>query len=362
MQEPVHERLQISPFMAAFIVMAMQFGIGVLGFQRIVAKEAGYDAWISIIGIGLLVHFIVWIMYRICEAVDGDILTANVYVFGKAIGNTINSFFIIYFISACVAVLGGLVEVIRTWMFPNLSPLLFGSMYLILGIYIVYGGFRTVTGISFFGLVIPSYLLFSFAYAIRYGDFTNLLPILDHSPLELLKSAYSMSFTVLGFGVLLFFHPFIKNPEKSKKWVHGGIFLITLIYAILAIISFAYFPPALLNKSIWATLEMWKIVRLPIIERFEYLGIANWSLIILPNVAICLWTASRVIKHVFHLRQRKGVWFVAAICLLLILIVDSRERMDMFTSFHGIIGFGLAFVYTPLLYLAILVAKKVKKK
>src|SRR5436305_9303856 len=117
MQGAVQERFQVSPFMAAYVIVSMQIGIGVLGFQRIMAKDAGNDAWISVISAGLTTNILVWIMYKICKAVDGDVMYANVYVFGKIIGNSINTVFIFYFILAGSAALSGLIEIIRTWMF-----------------------------------------------------------------------------------------------------------------------------------------------------------------------------------------------------------------------------------------------------
>lgn len=305
MQGSVPERLQISPYMAAYVVVATQIGLGVLGFQRIIAKEAGYDAWISIFIAGLMTNIYVWVIYKICEAVEGDVIDANIYVFGKIIGNIINILFIFYFIFGCMSILGGMIEIIRTWMFLDFSPFWFVVVYLLLGIYIVYGGFRTVAGIAFFGKIIPVYLVFTFGYALRYGDFSNLLPIFDHSFSQMIKSGYRMSYSYLGFEVLLFVYPFIKNPQQSKKWVHIGLLITTIFYTGLTVITFAYFPPGLLDRSIWSTLEMWKIVKLPFVERFEYLGIANWTLIILPNVAISLWAASRGIKRIFHIKQKK---------------------------------------------------------
>jgi spore germination protein AB len=359
-QQSIPEGLKVSPFMAAFVIVSMQLGIGVLGFQRIISKDAGYDAWISVIGAGLTVNIIVWFMYKICEAVDGDVLSANKYVFGRIIGNSINTFFILYFTMTCITLLAGLIEVIRTWMFLGMKPILFASVYLILGIYIVNGGFRTVVGISLFGIVVPAYLLLSFLAPIRYGDFTNLLPILDHTPVQFMKSAYNMTLTYLGYGVLVFIYPFIKQPKKSKKWVHLGLLTTTFFYTFLAVVTFAYFPIALLQKSIWATLEMWKIVKLPFIERFEYLGLANWALIILPNVAISLWVASRVAKRVYPISQRKAVLFLAAIVLIFVVMLDSRERMNIVFNLQAKTGFILAYIYTPFLYIAMLIKKKVK--
>jgi len=362
LQGSVQERMKISPFMAAYVIVSMQTGIGVLGFQRIIIKDAGYDAWISVIGAGITVHILVWFIYKICEAVEGDVLYANVYLFGKVIGNSVNTLFIFYYILACLGSLGGLIEIIRTWMFIDLNPFVFAAIYLLLGIYIVYGGFRTVAGISFLGLIIPSYLLLSFLIPLKYGDFTNLLPVLEHTPTELLKSGYHMTFTFLGYGILLFFYPFIKNPKQSKKWVHIGLVGNTIIYTALAIISFAYFPISLLERSIWPTLEMWKIVRLPFIERFEYLGIGNWALIMLPNVAISLWVASRVAKRVYHFKQRKSVIAISLVCLIGVSLLQSRDKMNFLFDFHSKVGFVLAYFYIPILYLGLLIKKKVKTK
>ncbi|WMX58567.1 GerAB/ArcD/ProY family transporter (plasmid) [Peribacillus sp. R9-11] len=40
-----------------------------------------------------------------------------------------------------------------------------------------------------------------------------------------------MVFQFLGFETLLMFYPFIKNPEKSKKWARFGV-LFTIFYTL----------------------------------------------------------------------------------------------------------------------------------
>ena len=41
---------------AFILIYANQIGIGILTFQRLISKEAGYDAWISILMTGVSVH------------------------------------------------------------------------------------------------------------------------------------------------------------------------------------------------------------------------------------------------------------------------------------------------------------------
>lgn len=64
----------------------MQLGVGVLGFQRIVAKSAEQDAWISIVIAGLGVHVLIWMIYKILDKSGGDVTDVHREIFGKWIG------------------------------------------------------------------------------------------------------------------------------------------------------------------------------------------------------------------------------------------------------------------------------------
>ncbi|WP_448897023.1 hypothetical protein [Cytobacillus pseudoceanisediminis] len=40
-EQPIPDRLKISPFLVFYLIMSMQIGIGVLSYQRVIAKDAG---------------------------------------------------------------------------------------------------------------------------------------------------------------------------------------------------------------------------------------------------------------------------------------------------------------------------------
>ncbi|MFD2444539.1 GerAB/ArcD/ProY family transporter [Bacillus sp. CGMCC 1.16607] len=362
MKVSIPEKSQISHFLVYFLIVGMQVGIGVLGYQKIIAKTAGYDAWISVILAGLSIHFIIWMMYKILETVEGDLVSVHSYLLGEKIGKIISFFFSFYFMMMAIAVLRTFIEVIQVWMFPDFSTFWFTLGFLLVTIYIIYGGFRTVTGIAFFGTVLPFYLIFSFFYTLPFSHFENLLPIWDHKVSEIIKASRDMSLTYLGYETFLFYYPYLKNPKKSKKWAHIAVSSTTLLYTVLAVVTFSYFSEKQLEKTIWPTLTMWKIVHLPFVERFEYIGIANWNLIILPNLCIAIWCASRILKRTIHIRQNKGVIIVAAICLLGVNIFETREQVNFLNDLTGRIGFYFNFLYVPFLFVVVFITKKVKKK
>lgn len=52
----------VSPYFTFLLLHSLQIGVGVLGYQRIIAQFAGYDAWISLIIAGIATH----IVYFVC--------------------------------------------------------------------------------------------------------------------------------------------------------------------------------------------------------------------------------------------------------------------------------------------------------
>lgn len=362
MNPSIPESKKIAPFLIFFVLHKMQIGIGVLGFQNIITKSAGYDAWISIILMGIGIHIVIWMMYKMLKIADGDFIAIHTLIFGRKISKIIGFLFILYFCIFAVTILRTYIEIVQVWMFPELNTFWFALVFFILATYINYGGFRTVTGLAFFGTVLPMYILIFFLFTIPFADFTNLLPVFNHSVKEVLIGSKDLTLTVLGFEVLLFIYPFIQNPEKSKKWAHFGILFTILSYLYLAILTFAYFPEAQLEKNIWPTLTMWKIIEMPFVERFEYIGIANWCIIILPNISIAIWCASRLTKQIFSIKQRNSVPILAMICLVGTSLLLTRNHVNVLNNWVADIGFYFNFVYIPLLFFATLIVKKVKKR
>lgn len=106
--------------------------------------------------------------------------------------------------------------------------------------YIVTGGFRVVAGIGFFGIVIPSILIFTFFYPLQYADFRNLFPIAQHSFLEIMKGMKGNMFSFFGFEMLLLYYPFIRKAKTSQKYAHYANVVTTIIYTYLMILTLAF--------------------------------------------------------------------------------------------------------------------------
>ena len=356
----VSERFKVSPFFVFYTISSVQIGIGILQFQRNIAKEAGYDAWISVILAGIGTHIILWMIYSILQKTDSSIVEINERLFGKLIGKTLNLLIALYYLALVVIVVRTFIQVIQTWMFPDLETWVFATAFVLLCIYVILGGFRAIVGVCFFGIVLPGYLIFTLVYTFENSRFYMLLPLFDHSIVDIIKATKEMTFPVLGFESLLVYYPFVKNPEQSKKWGHLALLMTTAIYLAVAIVTFGFYSEKQLQNHMWPTLSMWTIVEMPFLERFEYLGIANWTLIILPNACLSLWCASRVIKLTIKVSQKYVLIALSAVCVVISSLLQTRESIEQLGMLIGNAGFYLLYGFIPLVFVLSYIVRKAR--
>ncbi|WP_082232966.1 GerAB/ArcD/ProY family transporter [Halobacillus massiliensis] len=357
----VKESSKVSPFFAFFIISSTQIGVGVLGFQKYIVQGMGYDAWMAVILAGLAIHLYIWLIYSIMNRTQMDIIYLNRALLGKWLGNFINAILIAYLLLLSLTVLRSYIEIVQVWMFKNLNTWVISFFILFLVAYVIKGGFRSVAGICFLGVAIPSFLLITIYFPLQYAHFGNLLPIGNFTIKELGISTRNMVLSYLGFEMIFFFYPFIKEGKKSQKWAQLGHLSSVLTYLIIGIISFAYFSEPYLRKTEWTTLTLWKVVEFPFLARFEYIGVTTWFIVIVPILCLWLWAASRSVKHIFPKLQQKSVLFVVlALLFISVSFFQTREEISMLNTFSSRFGFYFFGGYVPFMYFMTLF-KKVDK-
>ncbi|MBS4200209.1 GerAB/ArcD/ProY family transporter [Bacillus sp. FJAT-49732] len=352
---------QVAPYLVFFLVHSMQVGVGVLGFQRQISNIAGYDSWIAVLIACILSHVVLFLIYKIAEMGKGDLNETHSYLFGKVVGGLFNLIFASYFIALIISIMRSYIEILQIWLFPDLNVFWFAFIFLLLAIYIVNGGLRSVTGIAFFSVVVPFYLFFMFLFAVPYSDYSDFLPLFHHSFKDILRATWKMSFLYIGYETLLYYYPFIQNPKKSKLWAHLGLILTCIIYLYITFISFGYYSEPQLQHIIWATLSIWKIVKFSFMWRFEYIGIATWFIVILPIICIPLWCASRIMKKTLNITQRSGMIWLSTVILVIVPLFQTRLQIVSLVNHINQVGLIINFFYIPLLFLILLIVKKVKK-
>ncbi|WLR53151.1 GerAB/ArcD/ProY family transporter [Bacillus tianshenii] len=344
-------KFKVEPFLVFYLVHASQVGVGILGFQRILMEEAGHDAWISILITGFIYHIILYMIFNMLNTYKTDLTGLHKKFFGKWVGKCLDFVFIIYVLVTAFTVIRTYIEVVQVWMFPQLASWVLGVLFCTLIYYVVTGGFRVVTGICFFGVVIPSFLTEFFFFPLQYADFGNLLPILDTPFPKILSAVNDTALSYLGLEMLLVYYPFIRKPEKSQKFAHLGLAATTSLYVFITLVTFAFYSEKQLEKTVWATLSLFKVAEFSFLERFEYFAVAIWVFVVIPNMVIYLWVSTRVAKESFHLSQRKILAVFLTVIFISIVSIDSRVLVDQINTYLGNLAFYFIIGYIPALYL-----------
>lgn len=360
-QASVNEKYKVQPFYVLYLVHSAQTGLGVLNFQRDLANATGTDGWISILLAGMMVHIFIWFIYKIFSFVPGDIISANNYALGKWIGNFFSLLLIIYFFVLGMTAIIGYINVIHIWMFEEVPSWALTLVFLILIYYINTGGFRTVTGITFLTVIVSYWLLIVPLYGFKYADFTSFLPVFNHTLSEIMNGTRSISLSMLGFEMILMFYPFIKHPKTSQKYAQGGALITTLLFLLIYFVSTVFYSQKQLVLTLWPTLSLTSVIEFPFIQRFEYITVSWWTIVIIPNMVIPLWAASRGVKRLFNVQQKYPLWVMSIIILLVNMLFFDVDSLFVLNKIINPYSVGFIVLYLPLL-LALISIKKWKRR
>lgn len=351
----------INAFLLLFIIQSAQIGVGIHGFQRIIYQDAKHDAWISVILAGIATNIIVFFMIKTLEMYNSnDLYGIHQDLFGKWIGNLFNIIYILYCSTAFFSILRNYIEVVQTWVFPNIHTWFFATTLLLIVIYTFTGGLRVIVGVSFSSFILSIWLLPMLAFLFKLADWRSLLPILETDIKGIVKGVHSMTFTIIGFELLNVIYPFIKDKNNVRKYVHLGLLTTTFIYTSVILVSIAYFSGDLLTKLIWATLSLFSIVKLPFMERVEFIAVCFWMLIILPNLCLYLWAAYRGTIRLIKIKATKFVCFFSFVMLIASLVVKNRMQINMMNDYFSQVAFYIVFVYPIFLYVVAVMKRKFK--
>ncbi|MGH0946794.1 spore germination protein [Bacillus mycoides] len=351
----------ISPVFVFFLIHGAQFGAGVLGFARIIAKAAGYDGWMGVLITGIGIHILIWMMYFLLKETNGNLIDLHRQTFGKWLGNGISLIFMVYFLTVSISVIRTYVEIIQVWMFPTASTWMLTLFLCLVSYYIISSGFRVITGICVISIGGTLGYLFLSLFVLKYSHWTNLLPIFTHSFSDILKAAHLSIYSMTGFEVYLMVYPFVKKPMQSHKFAQYGALFSNLLYLFSTLLAFSFFSEKQLLKTIWSQLSMTQVIQLPFIERLEYIAISAYVLVIITSFILPLWASMRGTHEIFRVKQRGILIAFILITLIVSQLLTNRHDINNFISNASRVSFWLIYVYIPILFIIVWVKRKWKK-
>ena len=352
------EGLLVNAFLVMFFIHAVQTGVGIVGLPRIVFLAAKHDAWISVFLGGILSGVVLAMMVLMLKKYDSaDLYGIQVDVFGKWLGNAMNFFYMIYMTLSFFVILMNYIEIVQVWIFPDLPTWQISLALILLTIYAVNGGVRIIVGVAFLSVLGTLWMMFILIVPMQYADPKNLLPILNVDLMKIVHGIFKTSLSLMGFELLMFLYPYVKDKKKVFMYSQIGNLFTTFLFTAITMVCITFFAENGLARTIWPVLSMFKIVRLPNLERFEFIAVSFWMLIILPNMCCYLWAASKGFNRIINWKQKNGIWILAILVWVGSFFVQARYQMNTLTDYVAKLGFVAAFCYPVLLSVIVLVKK-----
>ncbi|ASK60918.1 spore gernimation protein [Virgibacillus phasianinus] len=358
----VKSNLQIRAFYLFFIITSIQTGTGIMGGPKYIFVAAGRDAWLSILIAFVYLFLVIWAMYIILKQyTNADILGIQIDIFGVWIGKFLGSIFIIHLAMSLFTVLITYIEVIQIFIFPTFPAYTLAFILLFLIIYSVLGGIRVIVGVVFIFFIAIQFLMVLLIMPALRIDIMHLLPAFQTPIMDLLKGARETTYSLLGFEIFLLLYPFIQNKEKIKLPVFLGIAWTIFTLLMVTVISIGYYSPKQLETLDWATLGLFKIVSFSFIERFDYIVVTSWLMVVLPNMILLMWGITYSVKRLYKISQKMTLYITSGIMLAACFFFQDTHSIIALTSNFAKVAFWLVFVYPFGLLPLVLIKKKWRK-
>src|SRR5690625_1742792 len=117
--------------------------------------------------------------------------------------------------------------------------------------------------------------------------------------------------------MLFIIYPFIENKDKINKPVYLGTIFTALIILLSTVISIGYFSPLDFEKTDWAVLFLFKSVSFTFIERFDYIVVVEWLMIVIPTMTLYMWAITYGIKRLYAVSQKKTLYIISFVLLII---------------------------------------------
>lgn len=160
--------------------------------------------------------------------------------------------------------------------------------------------------------------------------------------------------------------PLLRFPFILVSSLLGGLGIMigfaVIVYLIITFISFLYFNQDVIEQLPWPTLMMMKIVHFTFLERFEYVFIFIWLLVIIPPMCISMWACTRIVKRTLSFSPKGSLVLLIVLIMIASVSLKDIETVDKVTNLSSTVGFVFIYLYIPVLFIIKMMKDRYLKK
>ena len=324
-----------------FLVQNIMVGMGLLSLSNSLSP-VGYSQWWFPILFGIIANItlipMIWLalQYR-----DDDLFDIHEKLLGKWIGKMLNGFLIIYATILFAAVIQNYLDLVQIALLPERTITGHLLLFILLTVFIVKGGIKSLARFCILTFFLAGGLVYFLRWGIVDGEISHLMPLFNFTGAEFWDATKKGYNSLVGYELIMFFFPYIREPKKAFKHASFGIWITSIIYLAVTTVSVMYFTEWQIEKSLFPVLKLFQAVDLSFIERMDKLGITIWVFLILTTAGAYLWVAKKGVDSVRNKNSQYHIYSVAILTFIIInLPISQVMRRTLYeNSFY--VSYGL---------------------
>lgn len=351
---------KLNGFHVVFLPQNIMVGIGIYSLAHNLSS-VGYDQWLVVPVLGIIATLTLWPIIKLCEAYPDDtIFKINERILGKWIGKMFNMLLITYSILQVSAINQTYLRLVQTVTLPEYSTFPTSLMLFFVMVCIVLGGIKSIARFCILSFFFTVWMLYFVRWALFSAEWLHLVPTFQFGVNDLFEALYGGSLSMLGYGLILVYYPYIINRQKA--FIHSaiGMWISITIYFIISASSVAYFSVWQLENVKFPVLNLLQAVQLTFVERIENFGTTLWIFLVLSTSSAYLWVAKKGFDALFS-DNRNRTWHVFAVAFIGLFLfqgpIPDRVQIRLFEQWNVYLGY-----VTILLPILLLLLNKIKQR
>ncbi|WP_374987804.1 GerAB/ArcD/ProY family transporter [Paenibacillus sp. R14(2021)] len=147
-----------------------------------------------------------------------------------------------------------------------------------------------------------------------------------------------------------FLYPFIQDKRRVNRYTQLAVLYSAVFGIVTLIVAIAYLGGNQLEKTTWPNLTSFKIVKLPVMERFDLFVVAYLVISVFSVSLVLMWSSTRGFREAWRLKQKYALFMGCIVLILSSEIIQYHSDEENFSKSIRTIGVWIEYVYPLFLY------------
>ena len=325
------------------------FGTGVILLPRQVAALALQDGWL------LIPIATIFAIACVCiiTALASQYPTKTFYEYTSIIASrpvamVLSAGLILRLVLHIALTIRICLEILSQTMLPSTPIWLMALLLIATSGYGASKGYETrarLAEVLIFVVLVP--ILLVFAIAAFNVDYTNLLPVLQTSPADLMRGGFVTLHAFIGIELLLLVYPYMKKPATVQRSAIVSVGILGAIMSFVTVITMARFGVVSIQHHMWPVIQMMDATNLPgsFIQRQGMLMMSFFIISVFAIVNACLFFSSLILRSMVK-KGNHGYYVLATMVVSFVAVMIPNNMMEVYRYMDIVfLTFGLGYMF-----------------